>query len=117
MSTKILVVQWEWGPKSKHAGSRFWAAHGTDTDGRILDWPKEDLIPIGASEIVVTEGQGLDLLVPIAARTEATSPHPSEEALRELVVTIGNLDTMHIMDGQEQADFWDAVEQAKEVLK
>lgn len=71
MSEKLLVVHWEWGPKTKFAGGRFWAVHGTDVDGRILDWPKEDLIPLGANEIVVIDGVGLDLLRPIAQRTEA----------------------------------------------
>jgi hypothetical protein len=69
VSTKVIVVHWEWGPKSKHAGARFWAAHGTDLDGRILDWPKADLVPLGAGEVVVTDGVGLDLLRPIAERT------------------------------------------------
>lgn len=71
MGTTLLVVLWQWGPNSKHAGARFWAAHGTDVDGRILDWPKEDLIPLGASEVSVTDGEGLHLLRPIAERTEA----------------------------------------------
>lgn len=69
--TKLLVVHWKWGEKSKFAGGTFWAAHGTDIDGRILDWPKENLIPIGASEIWVVDGEGLDLLRPIAERTDA----------------------------------------------
>lgn len=71
MGAKLLVVHWEWGPNSKHAGGRFWAAHNTDIDGRILDWPKENLIALGASEVMVTDGEGLGLLRPIAERTEA----------------------------------------------
>ena len=66
---KLLVVKWKWGPKSKFAGSTFWAAHSTGIDGRIADWPNEDLIPLGASEVTVTDGVGLDLLIPIAERT------------------------------------------------
>lgn len=70
-ATTLLVVHWEWGPKSKHAGARFWAAHSTDIDGRIADWPNEDLIPLGASEVTVSDGHGLHLMQGIAERTEA----------------------------------------------
>ncbi len=69
--TKLLIVHWEWGPETKHAGGRFWAAHNIDIDGRIADWPNEGLIPIGASEVTVIDGDGLDLLRPTAERTEA----------------------------------------------
>lgn len=67
---KCVVIHWEWGPTTKFAGGTFWAVHGTDTDGRILDWPKEGLIPLGASEVEVVDGKGLDLLAPIAERTQ-----------------------------------------------
>lgn len=70
-STDILVVLWQWGPTSKYAGGRFWAAHGTDIDGRIADWPAQDLIPLGAAKVAVKEGDGLDLLLPIKKKTEA----------------------------------------------
>jgi hypothetical protein len=70
-SSKNLVVHWKWGPTTKFAGGTFWAVHATDVDGRILDWPKEDLIPLGASEVMVIDGEGLDLLRPIAEQTEA----------------------------------------------
>lgn len=70
-STRLLAVHWEWGPTTKHVGNKFWALHATDVDGRILDWPKEDLIPLGAAEVSVIDGEGLDLLRPIAERTEA----------------------------------------------
>ena len=67
---KCVVIHWEWGPTTKFAGSTFWAVHGTDTDGRILNWPKEDIIPLGAREVEVIDGDGLDLLKPIADRTQ-----------------------------------------------
>jgi hypothetical protein len=69
--TKLLIVHWEWSPETKHAGGRFWAAHSIDIDGRIADWPNEGLIPLGASEVTVIDGAGLDLLRPTAERTEA----------------------------------------------
>jgi hypothetical protein len=71
MGTKLLVVHWQWGPNSKHAGASFWSAHNTDIDGRIVDWPTEDLIPLGASEVTITDGVGLHLMQPIAERTVA----------------------------------------------
>ena len=49
---------------------RFWAAHNIDIDGRIADWPNEGLIPIGASEVTVIDGDGLDLLRPTVERTK-----------------------------------------------
>lgn len=70
--TTVLVVHWEWGPNTKFSGGRFWSAHGTDIDGRISDWPSEGLVPIGATEVIVADGEGLDLLRPIAERTRAT---------------------------------------------
>lgn len=70
-SSKLLVVLWQWAPETKHAGGRFWAAHNIDIDARIADWPNEGLIPLGASEVTVTERVGLDLLRPITERTEA----------------------------------------------
>jgi hypothetical protein len=68
---EILVVLWEWGPNTKFAGGRFWAAHNVEIDGRIADWPQEGLIPLGAATVSVTEGEGLDLLSRTAERTRA----------------------------------------------
>jgi hypothetical protein len=70
-ATDILVVLWQWGPESKYAGGRFWAAHNTDIDGKVADWPRDHLIPLGAAQVTVVEGAGLDLLPPIADRTIA----------------------------------------------
>ncbi len=64
----IIVVLWEWGPESKHAGARFWAAHGIENDGRLRDWPQHHLIARGAAKVTVLEGEGLDLLPEAAAR-------------------------------------------------
>jgi len=69
--TKLLIVHWKWGPETKYAGSEFWAAHNIDIDGRIADWPNEGLIPLGASEVTVIDGAGLDLLRLTSERTEA----------------------------------------------
>lgn len=66
-SADIIVVLWEWGPETKFAGGRFWAAHGTESDGRLRDWPKEGLIARGAAKVAVAEGEGLDLLEGAAA--------------------------------------------------
>lgn len=63
----IIVVLWEWGPETKFAGGRFWAAHGTTNDGRLRDWPAEGLIARGAAKVTVVEGEGLDLLEDAAA--------------------------------------------------
>lgn len=69
-SSTILVIHWELGPESKHAGARFWGAHSLEVDGRVADWPKEGLIAIGASAVTVVDGEGLELLTPVANRTE-----------------------------------------------
>ncbi len=83
-TTRHIVVCWVWGPGSKHAGTRFCAVHGTDIDGRILDWPSIGLIPLGASEVTITQGEGLDLLRSVAARTRdqraRDADHPSDSA-------------------------------------
>lgn len=71
MSTTLLIVHWQWGPETPFAGSSFWAVHNIDVDGRIADWPKEGNIPIGASLVTVTDGEGLELLLPTTQRTEA----------------------------------------------
>lgn len=67
--TRLLVVYWEWDETTEHAGARFWAAHGTDRDGRLVDWPKHGMRPIGAAEVEVREGEGLELIEPIRAAT------------------------------------------------
>lgn len=41
-----------------------------EVDGRVADWPKEGLIAIGASAVTVVDGEGLELLTPVANRTE-----------------------------------------------
>lgn len=71
-SNSVLVVLWMWPPESKHAGGRFWAAHGIENDGRLADWPHPPLglIPLGAATVKVTEGEGLDLLKSAAAHRE-----------------------------------------------
>lgn len=68
-SNTVLVVLWMWPPESKHAGGRFWAAHNIENDGRLADWPTAPLglIPLGAAKVMVTEGEGLDLIEPAAA--------------------------------------------------
>jgi hypothetical protein len=72
-SEKVLVVHWEWAPGTKYAGSKFWATHSVDIDGRILNWPRENLIPLGATEATVVDGDGLDLVRACADRTEANN--------------------------------------------
>ncbi|UDF29810.1 UNVERIFIED_ORG: hypothetical protein LHK14_00360 [Roseateles sp. XES5] len=66
-ATELLVVYWEWTEETKHAGHRFWAAHATENDGRLRDWPQTGLRPLGASKVTVTVGEGLDLLASAAA--------------------------------------------------
>jgi len=61
---ELLIVYWEWDEKSPHAGGKFWAAHAIRDDGRLEDWWKLGLRPLGASRVVVTEGIGLELLPP-----------------------------------------------------
>jgi hypothetical protein len=63
----VLVVQWEWTEETKFAGGRFWGAHALENDGRIRDWPKTGLRPLGAARVTVIEGEGLDLLTGAAA--------------------------------------------------
>lgn len=66
----LLCVYWEWsdGP---HKGARFWGCHSTENDGRLRDWPQQNLRAIGAAKVTVTEGEGLDLLPPAAAPAHA----------------------------------------------
>ena len=75
---QLLVVHWEWthGP---HAGGRFWGAHDISIDGRIADWPEQGLKPLGAAIATVIDGEGLELLDPIAAATKARRLSPSPE--------------------------------------
>ncbi|MGV8939073.1 MAG: hypothetical protein ACOH2J_18285, partial [Allorhizobium sp.] len=61
-SKEILVIYWEWSEETKYAGSRFWGAHSVENDGRIADWPKMGMRPIGAGKVIVQEGEGLHLL-------------------------------------------------------
>jgi len=63
---ELVVVYWEWTEETKHAGARFWACHAKEGDGRIRDWPKIGLRPIGAATVVVREGEGLELLATMA---------------------------------------------------
>lgn len=65
----ILVVYWEWS-EGEHKGARFWAAHNTENDGRLRDWPTIGLRPLGAAMVSVAEGQGLDLLSPATAAAD-----------------------------------------------
>lgn len=64
---EILVVHWIWtdGP---HKDASFWAAHSTGNDGRLRDWPKHNMAPLGAAKITIIDGEGLDLIPPAAAR-------------------------------------------------
>jgi hypothetical protein len=72
--TAVLVVLWEWGPKSQHAGNRFHACHSITNDGRLRDWPEQhDLIPLGAAVCRVDEGAGLELLAVLAPAREKGS--------------------------------------------
>lgn len=58
---KVVVIHWQW-TEGPHKGATFWGTHAYP-DGRIRDWPKEmNLRPLGASEVEVIDGQGLDLL-------------------------------------------------------
>ncbi len=66
--TAILVVYWEW-TEGKHKGARFWAAHSTECDGRLSDWPNNGLRALGAARVTVVEGDGLDLLPHASAET------------------------------------------------
>ena len=59
---EILVIHWEWTEETKYAGSRFWGAHSIENDGRVADWPKMGMRPIGAAKVLVQEGVGLELL-------------------------------------------------------
>ena len=61
MATDILVVHWEYvdGP---HKGARFFASHNVENDGRIRDWPKMNMRPLGAVRVTINDGQGLELL-------------------------------------------------------
>ena len=58
---EVVAILWEW-TDGKYKGSRFWGCHGVDADGRIRDWPKIGLRPIGASKVTVVEGEGMELL-------------------------------------------------------
>lgn len=72
-SVELLAVYWEWTEETKYAGSRFWGCHSIENDGRIADWPKHGMRPIGAAKVVVTEGEGLELL-PLAAAVREDAP-------------------------------------------
>lgn len=65
----VLAVLWKYsdGP---HKGARFWACHGMETDGRLRDWPKMNMVALGAASVEVMEGEGLDLL-PAATALES----------------------------------------------
>lgn len=63
----VLVIYWEWTEETPHAGVRFWGAHAIENDGRIRDWPAIGLRPLGAAQITVVEGKGLELLPSAAA--------------------------------------------------
>ncbi len=70
----VLVVLWEWGPNSQHAGNRFHACHSITCDGRLRDWPEQmGLIPLGAAFCRVDEGAGLELLASLAPAPEKGS--------------------------------------------
>lgn len=58
---EVVAILWEW-TDGKHKGSRFWGCHGVTEDGRVQDWPKIGLRPIGASTVTVIEGDGMELL-------------------------------------------------------
>lgn len=77
---QVLVIYWEWTDDTPHAGARFWGAHSVDRDGRIADWPKIGLRPIGAATVTVTEGVGLELLDSsnATARAKPLTPTTSE---------------------------------------
>lgn len=70
-AVRMLAVLWEW-TEGEHAGARFWALHdaaadGLKTvagDGRLRDWPSWGLRALGAAEVWVEEGVGLELLPP-----------------------------------------------------
>ena len=64
---KVLAVYWQWEPGTPHAGGRFWGCHNLSADGRARDWPRMGLRAIGAAEVEVTEGEGLDLVARAAA--------------------------------------------------
>lgn len=65
----LLAVYWEWDETSPHAGARFWALHTspdlkeTRADGCLRDWPALGLRALGAAEVTVVEGEGLDLII------------------------------------------------------
>ena len=68
----VLAVCWEWIEGHEFAGSRFWGCHDLERDGRLRDWPKHGMRPIGAARVTVTVGEGLDLIPPAVA----SSPRP-----------------------------------------
>ena len=84
-SVELLVVYWEWTEETTYAGSRFWGCHSAENDGRIADWPKHGMRPLGATKVVVAEGEGLDLLAAAAAkRAEPTTTANANAALSEV---------------------------------
>ena len=60
-TTEVFIIHWEYvdGP---HKGARFWAAHNVENDGRLRDWPKMDMRPLGEARVLVRDGVGLNLL-------------------------------------------------------
>lgn len=69
----LLAVYWEW-EAAPHRGARFWACHAVEGDGRVHDWPAIGLRPLAAATVILSEGEGLDLLPPPAA-DDGGSPH------------------------------------------
>lgn len=71
MGKKVLAVLWEWTDESAHKGARFWGCHDPETDGRVEAWSRIGVRALGAAEVVVEEGQGLDLLSRFFTETAA----------------------------------------------
>ena len=63
----IIVVHWVW-TEGPHKGGSFWAGHNVENDGRLRDWPTMGMKALGAAKVTVTDGKGLDLLPPAAAK-------------------------------------------------
>lgn len=61
----LLAVYWEW-TEGPYKGARFWGCHAVENDGRIQDWPSRGMRAIGAAQVTVVEGEGLELLPPAA---------------------------------------------------
>lgn len=66
----MVAILWEW-TDGAHKGARFYGCHGVENDGRIRDWPKLGLRPLGAVKVSLSEGDGMDLIEASRAKSPA----------------------------------------------